>query len=123
MSLTSVLFLTMSLCLFKAFKPLVWKSLLSSVTAVEFLLDHQLDFLSDPSAYQPYQVTHSHSDSTRKPIQVFIFHSVYIQAYIIYCVLIRMKSNVRLQRPLNIARLFRCYKYILSKKKKKPLFL
>ncbi|CAL8234328.1 unnamed protein product [Boreogadus saida] len=38
-----------------AFKPLVWKSLLSSVTAVEFLLDRQLDFLSDPSAYQPYQ--------------------------------------------------------------------
>ncbi|KAI3365353.1 hypothetical protein L3Q82_010436 [Scortum barcoo] len=39
-----------------AFKPVVGKSLLSSVTAVEFLLDRQLDFLSDRSAYQPYQV-------------------------------------------------------------------
>lgn len=40
----------------QAFKPVVGKSLLSSVTAVEFLLDRQLDFLSDHSAYQPYQV-------------------------------------------------------------------
>ncbi|CAB1420054.1 unnamed protein product, partial [Pleuronectes platessa] len=38
-----------------AFKPVVGKSLLSSVTAVEFLLDQQLDFLSDHSTYQPYQ--------------------------------------------------------------------
>ncbi|XP_034021083.1 probable JmjC domain-containing histone demethylation protein 2C [Thalassophryne amazonica] len=38
-----------------AFKPVVGKSLLSSVTAVEFLLDRQLDFLSDHSAYQAYQ--------------------------------------------------------------------
>ncbi|KAK1882119.1 putative JmjC domain containing histone demethylation protein 2C, partial [Dissostichus eleginoides] len=38
-----------------AFKPVVGKSLLSSVTAVEFLLDRQLDFLSDLSAFQPYQ--------------------------------------------------------------------
>lgn len=40
----------------QAFKPLVGKSLLSQVIAVEFLLDRQLDFLSDHSAYQPYQV-------------------------------------------------------------------
>lgn len=40
----------------QAFKPVVWKSLLSPVTPVEFLLDRQLDFLSDHSAYQPYQV-------------------------------------------------------------------
>lgn len=38
-----------------AFKPVVGKSLLSSVTAVEFLLDRQLDFLPDHSAFQPYQ--------------------------------------------------------------------
>lgn len=43
------------LCL-QAFKPVVGKSLLSPVTAVEFLLDRQLDFLSDHSACQPYQV-------------------------------------------------------------------
>lgn len=48
----------------QAFKPLVGKSLLSSVTAVEFLLDRQLDFLSDHPAYQPYQViiTLTHTD-------------------------------------------------------------
>lgn len=42
--------------IFQAFKPVVGKSLLSSVTAVEFLLDQQLDFLSDHSTFQPYQV-------------------------------------------------------------------
>lgn len=35
---------------------MVGERLLSSVTAVEFLLDRQLDFLSDHSAYHPYQV-------------------------------------------------------------------
>uniref|UniRef100_A0A674MWP9 Probable JmjC domain-containing histone demethylation protein 2C n=1 Tax=Takifugu rubripes TaxID=31033 RepID=A0A674MWP9_TAKRU len=38
-----------------AFKPVVGKSLLKPVIAVEFLLDRQLDFLTDNSAYQPYQ--------------------------------------------------------------------
>uniref|UniRef100_A0A3P9JE77 Probable JmjC domain-containing histone demethylation protein 2C n=1 Tax=Oryzias latipes TaxID=8090 RepID=A0A3P9JE77_ORYLA len=38
-----------------AFKPVVGKNLLSSVTAVEFLLDRKLDFLSEHSACQPYQ--------------------------------------------------------------------
>lgn len=52
----------------QAFKPLVGKSLLSSVTAVEFLLDRQLDFLSDHSAYQPYQViiTLTHTNMLKK---------------------------------------------------------
>lgn len=40
----------------QAFKPVVGKSLLTTVIAVEFLLDRQLDFLTDNSAYQPYQV-------------------------------------------------------------------
>ncbi|CAF91797.1 unnamed protein product, partial [Tetraodon nigroviridis] len=39
-----------------AFRPVVGKSLLTPVIAVEFLLDRQLDFLTDNSAYQPYQV-------------------------------------------------------------------
>lgn len=40
----------------QAFKPVVGKSLLTTVIAVEFLLDRQLDFLTDNSAYQAYQV-------------------------------------------------------------------
>lgn len=40
----------------QAFKPVVGKSLLTAVIAVEFLLDRQLDFLTDNSAYQAYQV-------------------------------------------------------------------
>ncbi|XP_049502094.1 probable JmjC domain-containing histone demethylation protein 2C isoform X4 [Panthera uncia] len=38
------------------FKPLVEKSIPSSITAVEFLVDKQLDFLTEDSAFQPYQV-------------------------------------------------------------------
>ncbi|XP_025140894.3 probable JmjC domain-containing histone demethylation protein 2C isoform X8 [Bubalus bubalis] len=37
------------------FKPLVEKSVPSSITAVEFLVDKQLDFLTEDSAFQPYQ--------------------------------------------------------------------
>ncbi|XP_040129535.2 putative JmjC domain-containing histone demethylation protein 2C isoform X3 [Ictidomys tridecemlineatus] len=37
------------------FKPLVEKSIPSSITAVEFLIDKQLDFLTEDSAFQPYQ--------------------------------------------------------------------
>ncbi|XP_030631900.1 probable JmjC domain-containing histone demethylation protein 2C isoform X2 [Chanos chanos] len=37
------------------FKPLVGKTVLGSITAVEFFSDRQLDFLSDDGAYQPYQ--------------------------------------------------------------------
>ncbi|XP_058154885.1 probable JmjC domain-containing histone demethylation protein 2C isoform X3 [Dasypus novemcinctus] len=37
------------------FKPLVEKSLPTSLTAVEFLVDKQLDFLTEDSAFQPYQ--------------------------------------------------------------------
>ncbi|NWS83354.1 JHD2C protein, partial [Toxostoma redivivum] len=37
------------------FKPLVGKSVYSSITAVEFLVDKQLDFITDDSAFQPYQ--------------------------------------------------------------------
>ncbi|XP_058527941.1 probable JmjC domain-containing histone demethylation protein 2C isoform X3 [Ochotona princeps] len=37
------------------FKPLVEKSIPSSITAVEFLVDKQLDFLTKDSAFQPYQ--------------------------------------------------------------------
>ncbi|XP_013012177.2 probable JmjC domain-containing histone demethylation protein 2C isoform X2 [Cavia porcellus] len=37
------------------FKPLVEKSVPSSITAVEFLIDKQLDFLTEDSAFQPYQ--------------------------------------------------------------------
>ncbi|KAL7869804.1 hypothetical protein AOLI_G00137920 [Acnodon oligacanthus] len=37
------------------FKPLVGKSVLGSITAVEFFSDRQLDFLTDDGAYQPYQ--------------------------------------------------------------------
>ncbi|XP_060097096.1 probable JmjC domain-containing histone demethylation protein 2C isoform X1 [Heteronotia binoei] len=37
------------------FKPLVGKSVYSSITAVEFLLDKQLDFVTEDSAFQPYQ--------------------------------------------------------------------
>ncbi|XP_036685550.1 probable JmjC domain-containing histone demethylation protein 2C isoform X3 [Balaenoptera musculus] len=37
------------------FKPLVEKSIPSSITAVEFLVDKQLDFLTEDSAFQPYQ--------------------------------------------------------------------
>ncbi|XP_036404710.1 probable JmjC domain-containing histone demethylation protein 2C isoform X2 [Megalops cyprinoides] len=37
------------------FKPLVGKTVLGSITAVEFFSDRQLDFLTDDGAYQPYQ--------------------------------------------------------------------
>ncbi|XP_062436717.1 probable JmjC domain-containing histone demethylation protein 2C isoform X2 [Rhea pennata] len=37
------------------FKPLVGKSVYDSVTAVEFLVDKQLDFITEDSAFQPYQ--------------------------------------------------------------------
>ncbi|XP_048669858.1 probable JmjC domain-containing histone demethylation protein 2C [Marmota marmota marmota] len=37
------------------FKPLVEKSIPSSITAVEFLIDKQLDFLTEDSAFQLYQ--------------------------------------------------------------------
>ncbi|XP_035882797.1 probable JmjC domain-containing histone demethylation protein 2C isoform X3 [Phyllostomus discolor] len=37
------------------FKPLIEKSIPSSITAVEFLVDKQLDFLTEDSAFQPYQ--------------------------------------------------------------------
>ncbi|XP_064924659.1 probable JmjC domain-containing histone demethylation protein 2C isoform X8 [Columba livia] len=37
------------------FKPLVGKSVYNSVTAVEFLVDKQLDFITEDSAFQPYQ--------------------------------------------------------------------
>ncbi|XP_069317215.1 probable JmjC domain-containing histone demethylation protein 2C isoform X1 [Eulemur rufifrons] len=37
------------------FKPLVGKNIPSSITAVEFLVDKQLDFLTEDSAFQPYQ--------------------------------------------------------------------
>ncbi|XP_013206617.1 probable JmjC domain-containing histone demethylation protein 2C isoform X1 [Microtus ochrogaster] len=37
------------------FKPLVENSIPSSITAVEFLIDKQLDFLTEDSAFQPYQ--------------------------------------------------------------------
>ncbi|XP_022416301.1 probable JmjC domain-containing histone demethylation protein 2C isoform X3 [Delphinapterus leucas] len=37
------------------FKPLVEKSIPSSITAVEFLVDKQLDFLTEDSAFQPYE--------------------------------------------------------------------
>ncbi|XP_055963875.1 probable JmjC domain-containing histone demethylation protein 2C isoform X1 [Sorex fumeus] len=37
------------------FKPLVEKSIPNSITAVEFLVDKQLDFLTEDSAFQPYQ--------------------------------------------------------------------
>ncbi|XP_055446359.1 probable JmjC domain-containing histone demethylation protein 2C isoform X5 [Bubalus kerabau] len=39
----------------QTFKPLVEKSVPSSITAVEFLVDKQLDFLTEDSAFQPYQ--------------------------------------------------------------------
>ncbi|XP_066047787.1 probable JmjC domain-containing histone demethylation protein 2C isoform X2 [Chamaea fasciata] len=37
------------------FKPLVGKSVYNSITAVEFLVDKQLDFITEDSAFQPYQ--------------------------------------------------------------------
>uniref|UniRef100_A0A8C8RM69 Probable JmjC domain-containing histone demethylation protein 2C n=1 Tax=Pelusios castaneus TaxID=367368 RepID=A0A8C8RM69_9SAUR len=37
------------------FKPLVGKSVYSSIIAVEFLVDKQLDFVTEDSAFQPYQ--------------------------------------------------------------------
>ncbi|XP_033004820.1 probable JmjC domain-containing histone demethylation protein 2C isoform X2 [Lacerta agilis] len=37
------------------FKPLVGKRLYNSITAVEFLVDKQLDFVAEDSAFQPYQ--------------------------------------------------------------------
>ncbi|NXH53106.1 JHD2C protein, partial [Rhabdornis inornatus] len=37
------------------FKRLVGKSVYSSITAVEFLVDKQLDFITEDSAFQPYQ--------------------------------------------------------------------
>ncbi|KYO28173.1 hypothetical protein Y1Q_0006910 [Alligator mississippiensis] len=39
----------------EAFKPLVGKSVYNSITAVEFLVDKQLDFVTEDSAFQPYQ--------------------------------------------------------------------
>ncbi|XP_052019866.1 probable JmjC domain-containing histone demethylation protein 2C isoform X2 [Apodemus sylvaticus] len=39
----------------RTFKPLVENSIPSSITAVEFLIDKQLDFLTEDSAFQPYQ--------------------------------------------------------------------
>lgn len=41
----------------QTFKPLVGKSVLGSITAVEFFSDRQLDFLTDDGACQPYQVS------------------------------------------------------------------
>lgn len=40
----------------QTFKPLVGKSVYNSITAVEFLVDKQLDFITEDSAFQPYQV-------------------------------------------------------------------
>ncbi|XP_068053174.1 probable JmjC domain-containing histone demethylation protein 2C isoform X3 [Anomalospiza imberbis] len=37
------------------FKPLVGESVYNSITAVEFLVDKQLDFITEDSAFQPYQ--------------------------------------------------------------------
>ncbi|XP_015488149.1 probable JmjC domain-containing histone demethylation protein 2C isoform X4 [Parus major] len=37
------------------FKPVVGKSVYNSITAVEFLVDKQLDFIAEDSAFQPYQ--------------------------------------------------------------------
>ncbi|XP_048167780.1 probable JmjC domain-containing histone demethylation protein 2C isoform X2 [Corvus hawaiiensis] len=37
------------------FKSLVGKSVYNSITAVEFLVDKQLDFITEDSAFQPYQ--------------------------------------------------------------------
>nr|XP_060624911.1 probable JmjC domain-containing histone demethylation protein 2C isoform X1 [Anolis sagrei ordinatus] len=37
------------------FKPLVGKSVYNSITVVEFLVDKQLDFVTEDSAFQPYQ--------------------------------------------------------------------
>ncbi|XP_052427313.1 probable JmjC domain-containing histone demethylation protein 2C isoform X1 [Carassius gibelio] len=37
------------------FKPLVGKTVLGSITAIEFFSDRHLDFLTDEGAYQPYQ--------------------------------------------------------------------
>lgn len=51
-----VFFFSFVLLAVQAFKPVVGKSLLAAVVAVEFLLDRQLDFLTDSSAYQAYQV-------------------------------------------------------------------
>lgn len=56
LQLLTVFLLLVLLSSSQAFKPVVGKNLLSPVTAVEFLLDRQLDFLSDHSACQPYQV-------------------------------------------------------------------
>ncbi|PKU36490.1 hypothetical protein llap_13206 [Limosa lapponica baueri] len=39
----------------ETFKPLVGKSVYNSITAVEFLVDKQLDFITEDSAFQPYQ--------------------------------------------------------------------
>nr|XP_014344947.1 PREDICTED: probable JmjC domain-containing histone demethylation protein 2C isoform X3 [Latimeria chalumnae] len=39
----------------KTFKPLIGKCMLNSVTAVEFFVDRQLDFVTEESAFQPYQ--------------------------------------------------------------------
>lgn len=40
----------------QTFKSLVGKSIYNSITAVEFLVDKQLDFITEDSAFQPYQV-------------------------------------------------------------------
>lgn len=63
----------------QAFKPVVGKSLLSPVTPVEFLLDRQLDFLSDHSAYQPYQVTTLTPNYTRWPSRPQVFPLTFCQ--------------------------------------------
>ncbi|GAA6070665.1 probable JmjC domain-containing histone demethylation protein 2C isoform X1 [Tachysurus ichikawai] len=47
--------ITLSQMLHMTFKPLVGKSVLGSITAVEFFSDRQLDFLTDDGACQPYQ--------------------------------------------------------------------
>ncbi|XP_029465590.1 probable JmjC domain-containing histone demethylation protein 2C isoform X2 [Rhinatrema bivittatum] len=38
-----------------AFKPLVGKSIYNSINAIEFLVDKQLDFVTEDNAFQPYQ--------------------------------------------------------------------
>ncbi|TFK11756.1 putative JmjC domain-containing histone demethylation protein 2C [Platysternon megacephalum] len=53
--LGSLKFLALLILFFQTFKPLVGKSVYSSITAVEFLVDKQLDFVTEDSAFQPYQ--------------------------------------------------------------------
>lgn len=54
--LGSLKFLALFILFFQTFKPLVGKSVYRSITAVEFLVDKQLDFVTEDSAFQPYQV-------------------------------------------------------------------